>query len=170
MECRFTYTSRELRTGVAAHSRLGRIGTVLSCLFGWIFFAGLGVYASYADSTTLLDNLPVFLVPLFLTIFFFSPLLGWTSVFMFRKNPLFNQVIAYQLDERGFTLRSDVLSQTAAWAAVGKAGETAKGFVLYWGKSKRNFHWLPKHGFSSPEDIAACRLLLQENVRDFKQV
>lgn len=117
----------------------------------------------------LLGDAGILIFPIIFTAYFFSPLWGYVSAYFFRRNPLYNQQVLYKVEQAGLELASEVLNQKASWSAIGKVREGAKGFILFWGKSKRSFHWLPKDGFSSSADIDTCRDLIKQHVKNFKR-
>ena len=181
MECRFTYTPGEMVQAVSAYRRLKLISTLGWTAGMWIVFGAIFATSISSDQpqgsensatwvSTLLNSGPIILIPLVFTVYFFTPLWGYSTALFFRRNPLYNQSILYNFEETGFTLQSPVLSQSAAWVAIGKSGETPKGFILFWGKSKRLFHWVPKHGFASENDLNACRELFKRHLTNFKHL
>jgi hypothetical protein len=177
MGCQYTYTSIEVRRGVAAYQRFRmKIYTALT-VGSWLFI-GLVLNANFPATRGLnievlaeqsLDIWPLILGAILITLYSFSPLMGYVSIPRFRQNPLYDQNIAFTFLENGFKLESAVLTQTAAWSTIGRAWETKQGFILFWGKSKQAFYWLPKSGFASEQEISDCRELLQRHLPGYKR-
>ncbi len=79
-----------------------------------------------------------------------------------------DQDVAYVLDETGYNFEAPSIRSRVEWPRVTSAHEVSTGFIFYIGRRKRTYIWLPKHGFSSPEDIDRCRALIQEHIKDFR--
>jgi hypothetical protein len=173
MECRFVFSAAEIRQASTVHvwtNRKANVGwtAVFWAVFFLIYLGQVSGDTAPDISTRLLDNSAILLMPVFFCLFFFTPAWGWANAWYFRRSPLYNQDMVYSFDDTGFQFQTPVLSQRGAWSTIGKAGEGTRGFILFSGKGNRSFHWLPKHGFASPQDIDAFRALLQRHVPKFK--
>jgi len=85
-----------------------------------------------------------------------------------RGSPWCDQDVSYVLDETGYIFEAPSIRSRVEWPRVTSARELPSGFIYFMGKRKRIYIWLPKHGFSSPEEIDRCRALIREHIKDFR--
>jgi len=85
-----------------------------------------------------------------------------------RGSPWRDQDVAYVLDQTGYSFEAPSIRSRVEWPRVTSAREVSAGFIFFMGRRKRIYIWLPKHGFSSPEDIDRCCALIREQIKDFR--
>ena len=175
-ECRFTFTPAEMRRAARLHRKANRRGALIALGLAWLVLGSIfvwtvadGVQTGQSLGLAIFYSLPTPLILLFLTLIF-TPLQGYLVSWIFRRNPLYNREVIYLVDEEGVEMQSASFRQRADWPMFGKMREGREGFVLYWGRSSRSFHWLPKSGFASPAEIDECRALIRKHVADFRNL
>ncbi len=178
LTCTFVFTSREYRVALWNHFRTKRWRLLAFLAIFYAFILGSNVYASYTDGKLLgshgLDWIRVVseciaaLVLILLFILVFFPLCFFYIQYKFRRTLIYGKELRYTLGEEGLFLESEGVESKLAWRVTYQVIEAKSGFMLYPDKSKISFQWLPKQGFSSPEDIARCRDLLSNHVQIFK--
>jgi hypothetical protein len=164
MECRYTYTAREQGRALGADRRLKLTRSIFLCIFIWVV---LNYLMDDPDSDY---STPLMLSAIILLALCLTPLWNLRHRFLFRWSIHLDQPMRYVLEDGGIVLQTPLMGQSVSWAAIGHAGETNDGFLLYWGKSRGPFSWLPKSGFDSQDAVISCRNLLLKNVRKFQQV
>ena len=110
-----------------------------------------------------------FAPPIFIAIALIFPP-GWCFfcyALYFRRSPLKGKTMSYTLSNVGIKFETDGLRQANAWSLIGGAREGKNGFLLYFGKGRNSFHWLPKIGFETKTEIEQCRELLRQHVPNF---
>ncbi len=55
------------------------------------------------------------------------------------------------------------------WELIGRVMENKNGFLSMI-LGSRSFHWMPKGGFASAEDVNKCRELFRQYVKDSRRL
>ena len=112
-----------------------------------------------------LNFLPPVLIPVVLIS---PPFWCYLNYFLYRRRGTFaGKKLFYQVSDEGILLESDGFRQSHGWSMIGGAYEGKHGFLLFFGKGRKSFHWLPKTEFEMPEDVGRCRELLKRHVTNF---
>jgi len=186
--CKFTFTNEEYRTayalyrrcrGLAAYKVFGGVMVFLAAITSW------NAYTDYQTNPLAKDDFSVWIfsqyailfIPVLIGLVFAIPLgkrtltlnALWQQFFSFRKKSLvYNVPFVLTVTNEGLNYESSTVKGELKWPVFSKAMENRDGFIML--TSSRQFHWLPKHGFSSPEDIDHCRALLHDHITDFRSI
>ena len=181
MVCRYTFSAKEYLKAVSLHSwiKLPRtllILAILTMFFGYVAYFGLQdevsqghVSINEPDHTHFMISyycnfLPVILIPAILLL---TPIWGYINYLRyFRKSPFLGKNLTYNFSEAGLNVESGTFNQTHDWKFVGKTREGRQGFLLFFGKTTRQFHGIPKSSFSNPQNIELFRELVAKHVKD----
>jgi len=77
-----------------------------------------------------------------------------------KRSPVLNEILIFTLNADKIELKGDSINVTQTWKYIIKLIEREKYFLLM--PSARTFHYLPKSGFESPEDITRFKNLVKE--------
>ena len=127
MECRFVFTPQEIRSAVRTYRRLNLIRGLITFGLMWLVFIFLFAFNLWSDLQRASSDEPItssfgpicgdaaiLMIPFLVTCFYFLPFGDFFTSYLFRRNPLYNQNVLYKLEESGFTLQSQVMSQSAS--------------------------------------------------------
>jgi hypothetical protein len=157
--CRYHFSTEELRRGLrASRAASGRQWWPLALIVFSVVVLALNT-RNLQDLLVLLGIAVVGCLAYF-----------WLIRRAIRNSPWRDQDVAYALDQTGYTFEAPSIRSRVEWLRVTNARELSSGFIFFMGQRKRIYIWLPKHGFSSPEDIDHCRTLLQEHIKDFRRL
>jgi len=154
--------------------------SVLAVFFAYVAYSGLSdseargiVPANPAERDGYiigyyLSFLPVVLIPAILVL---SPIWGYICYYrVFRRSPFLNKEMIYKIEHEGLSVESASFKQSSGWTIIGKAREGRNGFLLFYGKNTRQYHWLPKSAFAAPDDVEKSREIIREHVRNFRRL
>ena len=96
------------------------------------------------------------------------PIRAFCGTWNFRRGDLYNAHLTQTISREGYLSEEGEVRVLVKWSGISRSLETPQGFALYRPGKKKMFLWLPKHGFSSGEDVARCRALIRENLPDFR--
>jgi hypothetical protein len=173
LACTYVFEPREFRWVLLDFYRnrlrlLFLVGFVV--MFSLVFISDLSSHLSAHDLTGKIA-LASALTNLAGVLFWFAvflPLMFLFQCWTFRGTPLFKKQMNYLLSEIDVKLDAGEMKIDLTWNAWTFANETSRGFVLYMGRAKRNFYWLPRHGFASQESYEKCRELIRTKVASVK--
>ena len=116
---------------------------------------------AYLDNTFLLCSLSILIFLAFLLLIAFTRILPKN----FSRSVLANQPMTIALTDETLAASSPLINSVVKWEAFESARENISGFVLsMYGTG--SFYWLPKSGFTQPNKVDECRLLLRQKVKD----
>lgn len=79
----------------------------------------------------------------------------------FKKTAFLREPLIYTLNKNKIEVKGDTFTNTNNWQYITKLVEREKYFMLRTGA--KNFHYLPKEGFESKDDMVRLKAIAKEN-------
>ena len=176
--CTFIYSSQEFGRALRHHFRAKTLPLLgFAALFFFLMLGG-SLFDQYNAGKLSEPNViswfgVVYFVGWHLVatgIFFllFLPMMYFITRRVFRGSPLCGKTISFTFSDAGVKMDSPQLQSQHQWEIFSCIREYHNGFMLLMGKSKRQFYWLPKHGFSSPEILEQGRDMMRNHSGAFE--
>ncbi len=87
-------------------------------------------------------------------------LIYFTAKVAFKRNPYLQEPLSYALNEDKIEVKGDTFNNTGNWQYTTMLVEREKYFMLR--NTTRTFHYLPKAGFETLEDINRLKAIVKE--------
>lgn len=170
MTCRYVYSRTEYFRAVNLLARREARWTLIFLGMLALCFVWLASWSSMpsTDVDIVLSHFgpPVLLIAILVS----PPGIGYLNYWAaFRQSWFEGKLLILNFSEEGLQLESDAFNQVNSWEFVGKVREDRNGFLLMWGNSSIQFHWVPKSGFDAMDDVDAFRELLTRHVAQFRR-